>query len=143
MDADDPLDAVSGTTGLTGAVDSTLVLSRTSAGVTLQGRGRDIPEVDIAVRFDRESCRWSFLGEASEVRRSDERGLILGALSASGEPMTPREIADATDHPYVNVRRLLLKMCSEGEVTKPKRGLYQLPGHNGHKITTGGSQEPD
>ena len=136
MDADDPLDTVSGTTGLTGAVDSTLVLSRTSEGVTLQGRGRDITEVDAAVKFDRETCRWSFLGEASEVRRSDERRLILDALREATEPMSPREIADATDHPYDAVRRLLMKMSQAGEVTKAKRGSYSYPGNNGHKVTT-------
>jgi AAA domain-containing protein len=38
----DPFDAVSGTTGLTGAADTVLVLSRSSQGTTLYGRGRDV-----------------------------------------------------------------------------------------------------
>lgn len=136
MEADDPLDTVSGTTGLTGAVDSILVLSRNSDGVTLQGRGRDITEVDAAVKFDREDCRWSYLGEASEVRRSDERNLILDALLQAGEPMSPRDLADATGHPYGAVRRLLVKMSSAGELIKAGRGSYEHPSNSGHKVTT-------
>jgi AAA domain len=54
MEAEDPLDTVSGTTGLTGAVDTVLVLHRGGQGVTLYGRGRDIEEIEKAVSFDRQ-----------------------------------------------------------------------------------------
>lgn len=42
MASDDPLEAISGTNGVTGSADSTLVLVRGSKGTTLYGRGRDI-----------------------------------------------------------------------------------------------------
>lgn len=141
MDAEDPLDTVSGTTGLTGAVDSILVLTRGGDGVTLQGRGRDIPEVDAAVRFDPATCRWSYLGEADDVRRSDERRLVLDCLLQSREPMTPREIADATGHPYGAVRVLLTRMSKAGEVLKVGRGSYATPCNNSHKVTTDDDEE--
>lgn len=59
--ADDPLDEVSGTTGLAGAADTILVLKKD----VMEGRGRDLEE-DIAydMLFDRETCRWRILGEA-------------------------------------------------------------------------------
>lgn len=124
MDADDPLDTVSGTTGLTGAADTVLVLNRTSQGVTLVGRGRDIEEIDVAVSFSKESCRWTAQGPAAEVRRSGERGAILDALQACGEPMTPTEISGAAGMPCNNVRQLLFKMMKAGEVEKSGRGRY-------------------
>ncbi len=43
-------------------------------------RGRDIPEIETAVQFDKDTCRWSILGAAAEVRRTDERGEILELL---------------------------------------------------------------
>ena len=52
MVADDPLEMVSGTNGLTGAADAILILNRDSQGCTLCGRGRDLDEFDRAVQFD-------------------------------------------------------------------------------------------
>jgi RecA-family ATPase len=52
MDADDPFDTVSGSTGLTGAADTTLILTTTNDGKVLYGRGRDLAEIEIAMVFD-------------------------------------------------------------------------------------------
>ena len=43
-------------------------------GCSLYGRGRDIQEYEQAVTFSKENCRWTIQGDASEVRRTDERG---------------------------------------------------------------------
>jgi RecA-family ATPase len=80
LEGDDPLDTVSGTTGLTGAADTVLVLNRDAQGVTLYGRGRNIDEIETAMSFDRETGRWAILGTAADVRRSHERRAILAAL---------------------------------------------------------------
>ena len=59
MEADsDPFDCVSGTTGLTGCADTTIVLKGGTQGVTLYARGRDVTECEDAVTFDVTSCRW-------------------------------------------------------------------------------------
>jgi DNA-binding IclR family transcriptional regulator len=54
--------------------------------------------------------------------------------------MTSRELSDVTDQPDGNVRRMLAKMATAGEVEKAKRGKYRLPsispgniGNNGNK----------
>ena len=62
MEADDPVDTVSGTLGLAGCADSVLVLNRSSQGTTLYVRGRDIEEAEHAVTFDKHACRWTILG---------------------------------------------------------------------------------
>ena len=76
----DPFEKVSGTLGLSGGADTTMVLDRDGNGATIYGRGRDIEEIESAVEFDRLTCRWRVQGTASEVRRSDERSEILTIL---------------------------------------------------------------
>jgi hypothetical protein len=114
--ADDPLEALSGSNGLSACADSTLVLDRTSAGITLYVRGRDVDEKETALRFD--NGRWTILGEAGEIRRSDERTRVLNLLRDAAEPMAPADIAAAIGAPRNNVRQLIFKMVKDGEVLK-------------------------
>jgi RecA-family ATPase len=127
MDAEDPLDTVSGTLGLAGCADTVLVLNRTSKGTTLYVRGRDITEAEHAITFNKHNCRWTILGDAAEIHRSDERSKIIDVLKDADEPLSPQQIADRAEMVRNNVDRLLYKMGRDGEVEKLKRGLYWLP----------------
>jgi hypothetical protein len=123
----DPFEKVSGTLGLSGAADTVLILDRDQNGVTLYGRGRDIPEIETAMEFDRNCCRWKILGNASDVRRTDQRKEILDTLYDAIELMSPSDIADAARMRRNNVKQLLHKMAKEGEVVKSGRGKYRHP----------------
>jgi RecA-family ATPase len=124
-EADDPMDMLSGTLGLTAVPDTLLVLKRADGGVTLHGRSRDLKdEIELAMELNRLNGRWKILGKVDEVRRSDERKEILRVLHEADEPMTPTAIAQAIGKPNVNVRVLLLRMGRAGEVRKTKRGMY-------------------
>jgi hypothetical protein len=123
----DPFEKVSGTLGLSGAADTTMILDRDGNGATLYGRGRDVEEIESAVEFNKGDCRWFVMGAASEVRRTDERSAILEVLREADEPMGPREIAIATGADRNNVDQLLYKMVKAGEVRKAKRGSYVHP----------------
>lgn len=122
----DPFDAVSGTTGLTGAADTVLVLSRNSQGTTLYGRGRDIEEVETALSFDKTTGIWTALGNAADVQRSDQRGKLLSTLNASKGPLGPRELAAISGMKEANIRRLLGKMVAKGEIEKVGYGNYRV-----------------
>src|SRR5262249_43554575 len=128
MDAEDPIETVSGTFGLTGCADTILVLARSSKGTTLYVRGRDIEGAEHAVAFNKQTCRWSILGEASEVHRSNERNRIITAIRDSAEDtLRPADIAAITEMPDNNVRKLLGRMVADGELEKVgRRGLYRL-----------------
>jgi len=147
MAADDPLDTVSGTTGLTAAVDSVLVLTRDGSGTTLHGRGRDIEEIEDAVEFDREACLWRVTGKAVEVRRTDERTAIIGILRGADGPLAPREVADLSGQSYDAVRAMLTRMHKANEIRKAGRGQYECdpntPCHNGHNVTNHQDQEEE
>ena len=85
--AEDPLEALSGSNGLSACADTTIVLDHDQNGRTLYVRGRDVEEKETAVTFS--DRQWSVLGNASDVRRSDERRVIVDALVDNNGPMTP------------------------------------------------------
>ena len=126
-DAGDKLEKVSGTNGLTGAADTTIILDRDGEGVTLSGRGRDIAEFETAMEFQKDNCRWRVLGDAREVRVSDERKLILEALEGEETPMGPAAIASLSGLGVSNVSFLLNRMMKAGEVQKAGYGKYLHP----------------
>lgn len=124
-DAEDPLDLVSGTTGIAGAADTILVLRRETsrADATLYVRGRDVPEADHALAFDPVTCRWNLLGDAAEYRLSEERVAVLRVLGHAGEPLTPKQVAEALGKKEGAIRLMLRRMDQAGEVVG-KSGLY-------------------
>lgn len=137
--ADDPLEALSGSNGLSACADTTLVLDSDQNGKTLYVRGRDVEEKETALLFAGGS--WSIMGEATDVRRSGERNKIIAALSDHGEPMTPAEIATAVGMPNLNVRQLLFKMAKAGEVHKAGKGRYWLEPSNPHNSDHTGNRK--
>jgi hypothetical protein len=127
---EDPLEALSGSNGLSACADTTIVLDRNQNGRTLYVRGRDVEEKETAVIFT--ALCWSILGNAADVRRSDERSVIIAAVTDNGEPMTPLEIADATRQPRANVRQLVLKMTKTGELYKIANRYWTEPVYPDH-----------
>lgn len=131
--ADDPLEALSGSNGLSACADTTLLLDRDGSGITLYVRGRDVEEKESALGFN--SGTWTLAGEAAAVRRSSERGNILVTLEQAAGPMSPTELADVTGMRSGNVRKLLFTMHKAGEVQKTGRGRYLHPSN----VTKGAS----
>lgn len=135
--AEDPLEMISGTNGLTGAADAILILNRSSQGCTLGGRGRDLEEFELAIKFDPQSCRWAALGNAADAFRSNERNTILQLLAESLQPLSPKDIVSHIDGSSPDaIRQMLSRMVEAGEAVKAGRGLYSLPCHNGHNVTS-------
>jgi len=120
--ADDPLEALTGSNGLSAVADTTLVLDRDGNGTTLYVRGRDVEEKETAIRFD--AGVWTLLGDAADIRRSDERAKILEFLSEANQPERTADIIAATGMKRNAVDILLHKMAKAGEVIRAERGLY-------------------
>jgi len=121
--ASDVLDEITGSTGMTGAVDGTLILKRERGQMdaTLFVTGRDIEcEQQLVLRFEAETAQWLLLGNAEEVGHSRARKEILDLLreQPQQEGMHPREIAGALEKNYHTTRSLLGKMVDAGEVTR-------------------------
>ncbi|MFL0587685.1 bifunctional DNA primase/polymerase [Sphingomonas olei] len=128
MDSDDPFDAVSGTRGITGSADSTLVLSKGFGGHQpgLYGRGRDVEEFEKQLIFDACKCRWLICGNIIAPVASPEQRQILEAMRAASEPMALSEIAEAVGKSASNVTQMLSKLEIAGRVIKPAYGRYAI-----------------
>jgi len=84
LNDDDPMNMISGTTGLSGATDSNFVLRRSKRRentATLYCTGRDIPYRELSLEFDSESHIWNLLSDdCGQTEQSC--GRILFLLSA-------------------------------------------------------------
>ena len=118
----DVLDEITGSIGMTGAVDGTLILKRErgQAEGTLFVTVRDIErEQQLALSFDVITALWSVIGNADEVGRTRARQEILDVLREQRlDGMSPREIADTLGKNYHTTRSMLRKMEESGEVAR-------------------------
>ncbi len=83
MNDDDPMNMISGTTGLSGATDSNFVLRRSKREntATLYCTGRDIPYRELSLEFNSETHTWNLLSDdCGQAEQSC--GRILFLLSA-------------------------------------------------------------
>jgi hypothetical protein len=126
--ADDALDEVSGSAGLTGAADAVLVLrrGRNEQDAKLMITGRDVEEKDLAVRFDRDGGVWEVLGDAREVEANRSRVDVIGVLGKAKQPLTPSKIAKLLDKKPAAIRQALLRMKRDGQVERHDSGGYSL-----------------
>ena len=126
---EDPLMAVSGTAGITGAADTIMVLrreSRSDPNATLSVTGRDVVVDEIALQQDMQTGKWLKLGRADDFRISEQRRTLVRALADNAGQMTPKEIAQVTRMKPNNVWYLLHKMAKDGDVKRCANGKYSL-----------------
>src|SRR5258708_28175953 len=117
----DLVEEITGSIGMTGAVDGTLILKRERgrAAATLFVTGRDVErEQQLALSFDATTALWTVIGNADEVGRTRARQEILDLLREQPEGMSPREIAEALEKNYHTTRSILRKMEGMGEIAR-------------------------
>ena len=127
----DMLEAVSGSTGVTGSVDHILILKRDrlQADGLLTLISRDYEDRAWAMRFER--GLWTLVGtpdeaaEAADWRgdgESDARQQILDLLRQA--PMEPKEIADRLGKNRGAIRYLLMRLSESGKIVRRMDGRY-------------------
>jgi len=124
MAADDLMEMVSGSYGVSGAVDTILVMATKASGTVLDIRGRDVESAELAIEFNKNTCRWRVLGNAAEVHVSEQRAKILAALKEAGQPMTIAALAEAIGTKRNPLEVLLGRMTRDGEIQRLAKGLY-------------------
>jgi len=124
--ADDFLATISGTNGLAAAADTILVLKRArgEADAVLHAIGRDVEEVERALRFTPATGAWVLLrGPVIDFTATGVRGDVLRWLRQHGAAK-PLEIADALDLKPNTVRQTCRRMAEEGDLGTDGAGRY-------------------
>ena len=125
MPATDFIHEILGTSGISGAADTDMIMkrSRRQADAELLVSGRDVEEQALALKFV-DNVGWSIMGDAAEHRQTDQRQVILEVIRNAGEPITAKEVAEATGKNSSTVRTLMTKMLDEGFIYKAGYGKY-------------------
>ncbi|MCN0180710.1 AAA family ATPase [Salinispora arenicola] len=128
--SDDFLTEVSGTNGLAGAADATLVLkrARNQGDGVLHVTGRDVDENEYALTFDTAAGAWQMLdGPAEDHQVGETRATILRFLRTT-PGSTPKAIAAEVGLAYDNVKRTCQRMLADGQLAADTGGRYRVPG---------------
>jgi hypothetical protein len=127
-ESEDIFDKVLGSTGITAAADTLIVLEKNKNVVNLHVRGRDVEEAELALEFDSKTLSWMLVGDAREYSLTGERKVIVDLLRDKGCSMKLKDIADAIGKKSDNVRHLLEKSMEvmDGVIFQPKRGEYAI-----------------
>jgi AAA domain-containing protein/winged helix-turn-helix DNA-binding protein len=123
----DWLNEISGSQGIAGGADTIIIIKRdrAAADAVLHVTGRDVEEQELALKFDKDTGRWSIIGDAAEHRQSETRRRVFGLLSAQGA-LTPKDIAEELGLKRNAVKQLLLRMLREGAVKGAGGGRYVI-----------------
>lgn len=128
--AEDFLESVSGTNGLAGVADTTLVLkrSRTAVDAELYVTGRDVEEQKLALSFSPDVGVWTLQGDARQWAVSKTRRNIIEAIETATIPLTPKEISElCPDVSHDTVRQLVRKMADDAQLDAVGGGRYVTP----------------
>lgn len=130
MEADDIFDTISGSTGLTGATDSNIIFEKgpVSTNATLHVQGRDIESAEYAMKLDSNTMTWGFLGDAKDVKSTDNKQKLYDAIKGAGEALSPKELEEATGMDGGYIRKTLAVLMKEGGIKKQGWGKYIYSG---------------
>jgi hypothetical protein len=148
----DPIAQVSGTMGLTGGVDTVLVMRRAfgERDATIQATGRDARDTELALRWHPDNQLWASLGNAQDHKTSQARQQIIALFKQQPKDqptLTPLQVANLLGQKRENIRQLMIKMRADLQLAANGDGKYWLPepstnGHTGHSGHTGDCVPP-
>ena len=145
----DEFDTVSGSTAITGAADTSMLLtgSEESNSSILHIKGRDLEERELSLSLNPEALVWAYTGPVISRQPAPRQAQIIDLLNSVGEALTIKAIREGLGLQANTVNQLLHWMKEKGIVETPQRGLYQLSadyrGHKRHKKELDPNQDKD
>lgn len=86
------------------------------------GIGRDINEIDIAARFERNTGLWTYQGDFAEVVRNTAQQKYFEALKEYNDGLTIAQLADCVGVSYEGARKTINFMYTQGLILRDIRG---------------------
>lgn len=127
----DVFDEVSGSLGLTGVADTNIIIKRprNSEDAVLTMTSRDAGEQEWAMRFDPLTCKWTIIGEASEVGKASVRQQIMDIFRKVSTPIDAQELQgglteNGVDLKPATIRWYLRALAEDKEIRNESRGKY-------------------
>lgn len=140
--SDDFMDSTSGTQGLNGAADFTIVLQRPRGEneATISISGRDVEEGSYAAVSENGS--WRIVGDSlaeashaaaqarltSGLQQGSETDKALGIVDEHPDGITPKEVDQALDWESGHASKVLGRLYDSGRIARPRRGTYSPVG---------------
>jgi len=134
--SEDFVDAVSGTHGIAGAADTTVVIRRprTEDGAVLCVTGRDVTEAEYAAVF--KAGHWSLAAtDLASARRQagamkaaaglgDRSTRIIDLAASRPEGIRAKDVSETEGMTQQNAGEYLRRLAEKGRLRNPHRGLY-------------------
>ena len=123
---EDPLGLLSGSMGISGGIDTVMILKRTrsTSSGTLFITGRDIYEKTEEVEYNEKTGWWNFLGDKKPLLGAEILNL-LNLLQQHKESIRLVDICKMTNKTAPNISRMLKFLVENGNVKKTGMGVYQ------------------
>ena len=123
----DIMEKINGSTGITGAADSILILDRcrNTADAELHVTGRDIQEGVHALVKDRQTQIWSYSGNGLTLARTPEQQRVLDTIKELKEA-SPKDVAELTGLDVVYIKKAISSLLKQGLINRLKFGKYAV-----------------
>ncbi len=125
-ESEDVFDTVLGSTGITAAADTIIVLEKNKNGVNLHVRGRDVEEDELELEVDSTTLSWMLVGDAGEYSLTPERNGIVTLIRDKGCPMKLKDIAVGLGKETSNVGHMLKGLIEDDFLYKTRYGEYAI-----------------
>jgi hypothetical protein len=123
----DVFDSYNGTTGISAAADTLLILDDKQGKTVLHVTGRDIPSNTYDIEFNEELASWHIKGKTSQIETTAERKQILEVFGEDySKVLSSSEVAESIGKKLPNTSKMLNSLVDEGILENPKFGKYKL-----------------
>ena len=119
----DGLDAVLGSTALSGSVDNVLILRRSERYRTLSSIQRIGPDLEpVVLELDQATGRVVVAGRKRDADQAELQRLVLDVLQNAPEPLTEASLKGEVEGRGVDKERALRVLCGSGRVVRTGTG---------------------